>query len=1100
MSSSDQNPTVPRTPPGDPNATSALTPVAARGAPAGGAPTVPGYEVEGHIATGGMGAVYRARHLRLNRPVALKLILDARAGETDLARFRREAEAMAAARHPHVAEVFDSGEAAGRPFLVMELLPGGTLVARFAAPVPPADAVALMHKVASGVGAAHERGIVHRDLKPSNVLLDAAGEPKVTDFGLAKLGTDANLTHSGAVFGTPAYMAPEQAAGSPFVGPAADVWALGVMLYEALTGRNPFKADSVPATLANVSNRTPPNPRALVAVPADLERIVLKCLEKEPADRYPTARELADDLARFARGEPISVRRPGPAERWFKWARRKPAEAAALVLAAAAVVLVAFAGTATWLWRDATDARDTAETALVGEQKATAALADSLGKEQKAVAALEVALTGEKEARAAEARAVAGERAAQARLRFQQYARNVDLAHREWQAGNVTRARTLLDNCPSEFRNWEWRYVHRLCNSDVLTLVAKTNRPEPSGVQALAFTPNGERLLAVHFDWLVLWDVRTGKQLASRAGPDVGPRGIAFSADTSLVAWAGGLIVSVWDPEANRIVSTFRAPSEVRGVAFAPDGKRYLARTTDRVFVCDTESGNKVVEIAGHTGGTTAAEFTASGRQVVSAGADGAIRVWDAKTGAAVQVLAEKLDYVGPLALSGDGKRVALAHGSPYAVSVWELGSGKRLGTFDRHRAQVARIEFDGEFVGSVDLNGRAYVWIPGSFMVSEVFGTAVNSGSLFNRPRRRLLTADRDGGLRLDAISDPWESVQATLFKSDNDPPRAVATSPDGRFVATGTGGTVRLWDLDRSPSVVRHGRRGETVVAVDYSADGTRELAVGSAGLVVRRTGADVPPLFTVPPPPDWFQEAELSAPGTHVLTGHGAAVKLWKVGTAEPLATFKRPPGANGFAGANARFAPDGARAVVRYVQQPEVDVIDTATGKLAQTIRHPEARIVSAVLTTRNELFTQGPTLLCAWDATTGAEVRRFALPANVGASTLAAHPTAPEAWLLSVGRLTVFEARTGAVRVEPFASGPQSNHFSFSSDGTRFLTGGREVRVFDTATREELLTLSVEDRDGGRGTPRFAGERIVLTRGHNTVVWDARPVNPAFVKK
>jgi serine/threonine protein kinase len=265
-----------------------------------------------------MGVVYKARQVKLNRIVALKMVLDPQhAKPRELARFLTEAEAVAAIRHTNVVQVFDSGEADGRPYITMECLEGGSLSQRLRAggKLAPELAAELVMKIARGVQAAHERGIVHRDLKPHNVLLDvppsgapsgAWGEPKVTDFGLAKRGTS-DLTQTGAVMGTPAYMAPEQAAGkTKSVGPAADIYALGIVLYECLSGTVPFTGDDTWAVIRQVMNDEPvPVSHRASGVPRELDLICRKCLEKEPADRYATAGALANDLQRFLIGEPL---------------------------------------------------------------------------------------------------------------------------------------------------------------------------------------------------------------------------------------------------------------------------------------------------------------------------------------------------------------------------------------------------------------------------------------------------------------------------------------------------------------------------------------------------------------------------------------------------------------------------------------------------------------------------------------------------------------------------------------------------------------------------------------------------------------------------
>jgi serine/threonine-protein kinase len=288
-------------------------------------PVVPGYDILGELGRGGMGVVFQARQVSLNRLVALKVVRpDAAAGPTELARFLLEAEAVASIDHPAVVKIHDYGEYGDRdrrPYFAMELLTGGSLAERLKAgpALAPREAAALVEKIARGVQAAHDQGIVHRDLKPHNVLLDATGRPKVTDFGVAKRGTS-DLTQTGAVMGTPAYMAPEQAGGrTKFVGPAADVYALGVILYQCLAGTVPFTGADAWSVMRKVADDAPAAPRELnAAVDPDLELVCLKCLEKHPDERYLSAGHLAADLDRYLHGEPVSVQPPG----FWDWVRQ----------------------------------------------------------------------------------------------------------------------------------------------------------------------------------------------------------------------------------------------------------------------------------------------------------------------------------------------------------------------------------------------------------------------------------------------------------------------------------------------------------------------------------------------------------------------------------------------------------------------------------------------------------------------------------------------------------------------------------------------------------------------------------------------------------
>ncbi|HJZ56959.1 MAG TPA: serine/threonine-protein kinase [Gemmataceae bacterium] len=275
-------------------------------------PTPPGYEILGKVGEGGMGVVYKARHLALNRIEALKMVRAGEfAGPHELARFRFEAEATAGLEHPNIVTVYGVGEVNGRPYLAMRWVDGSRLADR--RPGSPRASAALMAKVARAVHYAHHRGILHRDLKPANILIDAAGEPFVADFGVARrLDPDSTVSHGGGLVGTPAYMSPEQASGSPNLTVASDVYALGVVLFELLTGHLPFLGTSCLELLKQVVEAQPVAPRKLnPAIDPDLDAICMKCLEKEPGDRYPSAVALADDLERFLRGEAVAARPPG---------------------------------------------------------------------------------------------------------------------------------------------------------------------------------------------------------------------------------------------------------------------------------------------------------------------------------------------------------------------------------------------------------------------------------------------------------------------------------------------------------------------------------------------------------------------------------------------------------------------------------------------------------------------------------------------------------------------------------------------------------------------------------------------------------------------
>jgi len=313
-------------------------------------PNVPGYEILAVLGRGGMGVVYKARQVKLRRVVALKMILaGGHATSGDLDRFRIEAESIARLQHPNIVQIHEVGEHDGLPYFSLEFCDGGSLEKKLGGtPLPPGEAASLIEKLGRAMQAAHDKGVIHRDLKPGNVLLAEDGTAKITDFGLAKKLDEGGKTQTGSIMGTPSYMAPEQAGGkTEKLGPACDIYALGTMLYECLTGRPPFRAATPLDTVMQVLSEEPVPLRHLNArVPPDLETICLKCLQKEASRRYPTAAALADDLRRYQSGEPILARPVGTPERLWRWCKRKPALATASAVAIVGVLLTlgTFAG------------------------------------------------------------------------------------------------------------------------------------------------------------------------------------------------------------------------------------------------------------------------------------------------------------------------------------------------------------------------------------------------------------------------------------------------------------------------------------------------------------------------------------------------------------------------------------------------------------------------------------------------------------------------------------------------------------------------------------------------------------------------------------
>ena len=584
------------------------------------------YELIEEIARGGMGVVYRARQVSLDRVVALKMI---RSGEftsdTEARRFRQEVEAVATLDHPHVVPVYEVGEYRGRQYYTMRLIEGGTLAGRMAElsiPTAPgrdrqAAVARLVASVARAVHHAHQRGVLHRDLKPSNVLLDTSGEPHVADFGLARrLGSASSLTATGAVLGTPSYMAPEQARGGKDVTTAADVYGLGAVLYELLTGRPPFKGADALDTLAQVRERAVTRPRAACpAVDADLETVCLKCLEKDPARRYSSADALADDLDRWQKGEPILARPAGMWERARKWVQRNPT-AAGLVAVTALFLLAAVGGSVTVVYSRTLEGKNRELAAAKNDADGQRAAADRLRE-----------------------RAESAEAESWRRLYFARMAQ----ANTAYRAGNAERVIELLtpyrEPTPGkpDPRGFEWHYLWRAARGDVFTV-----RAHPGGILAVAYSQDGNTIATGGADGTVrLWGATTGAAgVVFDAGEGAARvTGVGFVPGTTWlaagVAKSAGGEVRVWDLQTGATVREFSLAGGVNGIAVHPEGSHLAVACGDGlVRVMNLITGDEWDQT--NDGVVNCVAFSRNGKQLAAGGLNpkeevrtGWVRLWN---------------------------------------------------------------------------------------------------------------------------------------------------------------------------------------------------------------------------------------------------------------------------------------------------------------------------------------------------------------------------------------------------------------------------------------------------------------------------------------
>jgi WD40 repeat protein len=746
-----------------------------------------------------MGVVYQARQRKLGRVVALKMLLPGRALRAEeLVRFALEAQTLAALQHPNIVQIHEVGEAGGAPFFALEYVPGGTLARRWAGrPQPPREAAALVEMLARAIHAAHEKRVVHRDLKPANILLTADGTPKVADFSLAKeLDAGFRLTETGMTAGTPGYMAPEQVRGRPGdIGPAVDVYALGVLLYEALTGRTPFPGDSGLDGMRQALEDEPVPPRRLrPGAPRDLETICLKCLEKAPRGRYATAAALADDLRRFLDGRPVAARPVGPLGRPARWVRRRPAPAALLLTAALAAFARVGGGVSLAYGARLQDERDRVR-AQKEEADRLRALADAATADAEGQRRLAEGERVNAQARAAEAR-------------LYRYFAEVGLAGRAWDESDLPRLRDLLDRQPADLRGFEWNYLDRATRRGLA--VVPLDAP-PEGV---AFSPDGNYVASFGPGGLTLRDRQTLRPLwtkpANAGHWDRKPP--AFSPDGGRLALCQGkevVIVSV--PGGDALAVCKGTGATVVAAAWAADGRRVLAR--DGAFGCYAWAADGAPQVGRRVLPGNYHAFSPDGRHVaVYETAAVKIRNLDADA-RPLTLFAQSADPVTCLAYSADGRRLVTAGGDDDlagVVRLWDTDTGK-----EQKRPLPP---------------GRK----------AHVFGAAFSPDG----GRLALALGRRQAGTGGEVVVCDLSAGQERLtLRGFPGVALGVAWSPDGRRLLTAAGdvpapggggrGELRLWDVDAAPDAPLPDASAQlfnlSATADGLAAGGTLGYAVG-------------------------------------------------------------------------------------------------------------------------------------------------------------------------------------------------------------------------------------------------------------------------------
>ncbi len=797
-----------------------LTPIsaAARAAsPPGGGLVFGDFELLGEIGRGGMGVVYRARQRSLGRIVALKMIATGRlAGPTEIERLRAEATAAAALQHPNIVAIHEIGEVGGQHFFTMEYIEGGSLAERVREhPLPAPRAARYVRTIADAVEEAHRRGILHRDLKPSNVLVDTNDQPRVTDFGLAKrVAAPSELTVIGQPIGSPSFMPPEQAQGRRSeIGPHSDVYGLGALLYHLLTGRAPFAAETIEATLSQLLREEPVSPRILnPGVARDLETICLKCLEKEPARRYQTAAALADELGRFLDDQPITARPVGAAEKLWRWARRNP-KVALLAASLIVVVAVGLAGV-TGQWRRAQrhaaselQQRLRAENALERMQFQRAEELFKAGDTPRGLAFLAGIVEHNPTQRVATARLLSA-------LTFRNFPRPIGwpLSH----AGSVRMARFSPDGK---------RIVTASDDGTARVWEASSGRPvtpplrHDDVVRCAEFSPDGRSVLTASHDATVrLWDSTTGQLLIPPLPHGDWVRRACFSPNGRLIGTASkDRSGRIWDAQTGALRVEVRHSDYVGVIQFSPDGRWFVTASDDYTArVWDVATGRPVTKPLYHEFHIYDAVFNAQGDRLLTAAHDKTARLWSLPSGAGLAAT-KSGDAVQTARFSPDGQLGILALWDNTARLI-DATTGEFVGAPFAHRANLMFAEFspDGGRVLTTSDDKTACVW-----SLAGVLGADLREG-----PGPQLAPAPAGAAHDARLLLEPMRHQGIVEWAS---------FSPDGERVVTASADhTARIWNIQAVPKPGLILRHGSPVQHAMFSPDGQRLATASEEGVV--------------------------------------------------------------------------------------------------------------------------------------------------------------------------------------------------------------------------------------------------------------------------
>jgi WD40 repeat protein/serine/threonine protein kinase len=1054
------------------------------------------YKLMEKIGEGGGGVVYVAQQEEpVRRRVALKVIKLGMDTRSVVARFEAERQALALMDHPNIAKVLDAGATeTGRPYFVMELVRGIKITDYCdQQSLPTAQRLELFIQVCRAVQHAHQKGIIHRDLKPSNILVtvnDGVPVPKVIDFGIAK-ATQGELTAKTVYtqfqqfIGTPAYMSPEQAEmTSVDIDTRADIYGLGVLLYELLTGKTPFEAkELLKAGLdelrRTIREREPVRPSTRLSTMAagdlrttaqhcrtepvklihfvrgDLDWIVMKCLEKDRARRYETANGLAADLKRHLDNEPVVARPPSAAYRLQKaWRRNKVAFTAAAAVVAALVVGITLS---TWQAIDASRARHTER-----EQRLAAQT-----ERDKAQAAQ----------RQAE-RAQATVKSVRLEAEHQLYLERINLAQQDWEQNNIGRLRQLLEETRDyPGRGFEWYYLQAQTH-----LALKTLQGHLEQVASVAFSPDGQRVVTGSWDGTAkVWDADSGKDLLTLKSNSEGIRGVAFSPDgTRIVTGSDDQTATVWDAATGNERFTLTGhTNHVKSVAFSPDGRRIVTGGDDRTaIVWDAVTGRKILTLRGHKEMINSVAFSPDGQRIVTCSWDRTVRVWDAGNGQELLTIEGPNASLWCVAYSPDGRRIVAGSGD-HSAWVWDAANGTNRLTLKGHSGGIRSVAFspNGQRIltGSADKTARVWDASSGSELLTLKGHSASVESVAFSPDGQQIVTGSADQTAR---IWEPAGAVGPLTLKGHSNDVFSVSFSPNGQRIVTASwDGTVRVWDGTRGKellSLTNHGieipsavttlyiaGHSARVYSAAYSPDGQRIVTGSSHGTAKVWEAASGLELLTLTGHIDWILSVAFSPDGQHIATASvDQTAKVWDVTRGTNLFTL------NGHViVTSVAFSPDGRR-IVTGNNDGTAKVWDAASGLELVTLKGHNESIWPVAFSPDGQRIVTGniDNTANVWDSANGTNLL-----------TLRGHNDRVLGVAFSPdGRRIVTGSDDGTAKVWEAASGQElltlKGHsagvtsVAFSPDGQRIVTGSRDqtVKVWRAARPEQVTGWNQED--------------------------------------